>query len=305
MEKISSNTESNEAMKEYSSKIDLHFFRHGKKQSSDSAEYDKDILLTPEGRQQARNKASLEYMRQSMAFGSHRARAQETAGIVMAGNVKKETADEPTDLLTGNESLSELKTKLNEGISYGTKLMSDKHLEFNLEGDNPYVKKATEAFEDGYFVKFLVEQSDAMAKEFGDKESSTYTSLGQSMASLIRKYIGIAPHWDELVKDKSKAYEDTLNRFFGTHQGVLESFLAKVIELTRGNDERDRFVQLVNNQGFAYVEGFDVEIITAADGSGTKVYLHYDKKGDTPEKSFIFDEFIPIKLIDQILSEKV
>jgi hypothetical protein len=305
MEKILSKTESNEAVKEYSSKIDLHFFRHGKKQSGDSGVDDRDILLTPEGRQQARSRASLEDISQSVAFGSPRARAQETAGIVMAGKIKakKETADEPADLLTGDESLVELKSKLNDGVLYGSKLMADKRLDFNLEGDNPYVKKATEAFNGGYFMKFLVEESDALAKELGDKESSTYTSLAKSTASLIKKYIGIAPRWDELVKDPSKTYEDTLNRFFGTHQSVQEAFLAKVIELTKGTTERDRFVQLVNNQGFAYVEGFDVEIITATDGSGPKIRLHYEKKGDTPEKSFVLDEFVPVELIDQILNE--
>ena len=61
-----------------------------------------------------------------------------------------------------------------------------------------------------------------------NNKSSTYTTQAQAIASIIQKYYGIAPRFNELVQDESKNYEETMKRFFGSHQGVLESFLGQV-----------------------------------------------------------------------------
>ena len=58
---------------------------------------------------------------------------------------------------------------------------------------------------------------------------------------------------------------------------MLESFLAKLIEKTKGIKERDRFVQALNNQGFDYAEGFDVEIRNKESGEPI-IHISYKKK---------------------------
>jgi len=97
------NFEHKENIEKITSKIDLRFFRHGEKEPSVSGKPDEEIQLTEKGRGQAIKKTEDEDISQSLAFGSSRKRAQQTAGLVMAGKL---------DEITGNESLDELKQKI-------------------------------------------------------------------------------------------------------------------------------------------------------------------------------------------------
>ena len=160
-------------------------------------------------------------------------------------------------------------------------------------------KKALEAAKSGNYLKFLVEDSDRLAEEDSNNKSSTYATQAQAIASIIQKYYTIAPRFNELVQDKNKNYEDTMKRFLGSHQGVLESFLAKLIEKTKGIEERDKFVKILNNQGFDYAEGFDIDIKNKELGEPT-VHISYKKEKDG-EIIFEFDEDLPKEIIDRLI----
>lgn len=274
---------------EFRSKINLRFFRHDEKES-DPQKSDHDIELTPKGRLHAKEQASETNLAQSVAFGSPRRRTQETAGFIMAGQ---------SEDITGAESFGELKEKIDKDLGYGTKIAIDPKLNFDMEADNEYVKEAMAAFKKGELMKFVVEKSDELAKETDDDRSSTYSRMAASIASIIKKYIGVAPRWDDLVNDEAKKYEPIMNRFFATHQGMQESFLAKVIELSKGVGERDRFIQAIKNKGFDYAEGFEAEIITK-DTSEPVVHISFKKEGETPESTFEFDEIVSIDILEKI-----
>jgi hypothetical protein len=278
----------------FTSKIELRFFRHDKKESVERKP-DADIRLTEEGRIHAKSLASDANLEQSVAFASPRARTQETAGFIMAGQ---------NDEITGEETLEELKEKLDRGRQYGSKIAIDPRLDFILDNEGPYVKAAYEAFGKGELVKFLVEQSDALANETGDTESSTYSKMAANIASIIRKYVQVAPRWNELVTAPNKKYEPVLERFLGTHGSMQECFLAKVIETTKGIEERDKFVKIINNQQFGFGEGFTAEVITTESGEKPLVHVVYKKESETPENSFKFDEFIVLELIEEISQNK-
>ena len=290
LEQPQNNIESKEC---FSSRIKLRFFRHDEKEN-DPEKTDHNIELTPSGRQHAKAQASETNLSQSVAFGSPRRRTQETAGFIMAGQ---------SEDINGNESFEELKEKVDKGLGYGSKIGVDTKLDFNLEEGSEYVKEMLVFFEKGELMKFMVEKSDELAKETGDDKSSTYSSMASSIASIIKKYLGIAPRWNELVKDETKKYEHTLNRFFATHQSVQESFLAKVIELTKGVEERDRFVSVIKNKGFDYAEGFETEILTK-DGEEPTIRISYKKEGKTPDDTFEFDQNISIELLETIIDMK-
>ena len=102
------------------------------------------------------------------------------------------------------------------------------------------------------------------------------------------------------MSDKTKNYSDTLERFMGTHQTVPESFLAKVIEKTRGVEERDRFIELLDKKGFDYTEGFDLKILNTT--GGPKIHISYKNEKDK-ENLYIFDQEISEDVIDEIISE--
>ena len=93
-----------------------------------------------------------------------------------------------------------------------------------------------------------------------------------------------------------------MKRFFGSHQGVLESFLAKLIEKTKGIEERNKFVEVLNNQGFDYAERFEVDIKNKESGEPT-IHLLY-KKEKEGKTVFEFDEDLPKEIIDSIVLTK-
>ena len=110
----------------------------------------------------------------------------------------------------------------------------------------------------------------------------------------------MAPRWDRLATDEVNGYEDTLRRFLGTHLGIGESFLAKVIEETKGKAERDKFVAAVKGQGFDFVEGFEVKIETD-DAGKTTVRISYEKPKDDKQPGFKYDEIVPQEVIERMI----
>jgi len=268
--------------------------RHDEKEK-DKTKSDEEVRLTPAGKMRAKEKAEEDNIDQSMAFGSPRKRTQETAGLVMSGKLEE---------ITGTETLEELKEKLDKDLPLksGSKIMVDDRLNFEADLTSVYAKKALDSAKNGKYLKFLVEDSDRLAKEENDDKSSTYSKQAQAIASVVEKYYSIAPRFNELVQDEDKNYKDIMKRFFGSHQGVLESFLAKVIEKTMGIKERDNFVKALNDQGFDYAEGFEIDIKNKELGEPT-VHLSY-KKEKEGETIFEFDEDLPKEMIDSLVLTK-
>ncbi len=277
--------------KKYSSKIDLHFFRHGESEPA-IEENDAERELTQKGKEQSVKRASEDTkLEQAIAFGSSRKRSQQTAGFVMAGK---------NEIITGNESIDELKDKLESGLKIGKKIGIEEKLNYFEDVSTEYYKRVWEHIRGGDILRFLVNESDKVAKELGDNQTLTYSKSARQIAEIIKKYLKVSPRWNELVTDKTKSYSDTLERFMGTHQTVPESFLAKIIEKTKGVEERDRFIEMLDNKGFNYTEGFDLEILSTV--SGPVIHIYYKRIRDK-EESYIFDQEVNIELIDEIIDE--
>ena len=288
---IFENKENKEQIKDYTSKIELVFMRHDEKEN-DKTKSGEEVRLTLAGKMHAKEKAEQDDIRQLVAFGSPRKRTQETAGLVMSGKLEE---------ITGMETLEELKEKLDKDLPLksGSKIRVDDRLNFEADFTSNYGKKVLDAVKNEKYLKFLVEDSDRLAREENDDKSSTYTKQAQAIASIVEKYYDIAPRFNELVQDEDKGYEDTMKRFLGSHQGILESFLAKIIEKTKGVEERDKFVQVLNNQGFDYAEGFEIDIKNKEWGEPS-IHLLY-KKEKEGKTIFEFDEDLPKEIIDSLV----
>lgn len=287
------NPETKEREEAITSKIDLRFFRHAEKES-DKNKSDEEIELTETGRRQAVEKSEDKDISQSVAFGSPRKRTQQTAGLVMGGQL---------DEIIGNESIEELKEKLNKELKVGGKIGIDERLDFNIDFSTDFGKRALEAVKNGEYLKFLVEESDTLAESFKDAATETYSGMAGRVAEIVKKYLAIAPRWDKLAQDEIKNYEDTLKRFLGTHQGIGESFLAKVIEKTKGKAERDVFVSALDNQGFDFAEGFDLEIETT-DKNEQKIHILFKKEKDG-QVMFEYDEVVPLEIIEGLIPTRL
>ncbi len=286
-----------------SSKIFLSFFRHSPREKGKGS-----APLTPEGRQMSINKASdlhpdgsdIKDIKQAVAFGSSHRRGHETAGFVMGGGLEEITGEEDT--------IEELKEKLNEGINIGSKLVIDKRLNFGFNFESKLGKAVFDNLRNENFLKFIIEQSDELAKESPeDKESACYSRLAANIAEIIMKYVNVEKKWDKLANDKDKDYSKTLERYFGSHAGVLESFLSKIITKTKGMDVLEKFLQ-IHPVGFDYTSGFNVEIISDEnhDPNNPKIHIKYEKIDENSDEIiFLFEENIDKKLLEEIISEKI
>ncbi len=303
---------------EKEARIVLHFLRHGEKESGVEGA-DAGARLTSTGRIQSREiaierenvtKNSLPVGKQSLAYGSPRIRARETAGWAMAGNAY--------DLLSGDETFYELLATIDAEVEpskdkrFGSKIRTDRRLDFKMDRSTELGNMEEDEYGKKRLLKFVVEDSDRIAKELGDKETSTYSKMASGIAEIIEKYAKVADRWHELVNDEKKEYEETMDRFLGTHQSVPESFLAKLIEKTKGVAERDKLVSVLNNQGFGFAEGFDVEVIKRTKDEKPSIRVKYEKtqrkkdEGEImprEEVVYTFDEVVPIEIIEEIIKE--
>lgn len=276
---------------EKESKVTLHFFRHGEPKrdlNKSNPEYE----LTEIGRKQAIEKSKTIKIKnpdQARAFGSPRWRSMQTAGLVLTGD-------------SSVESFKDLEVKLNQEKEVILKLDAKAKLNFHLDKNSPFGKEAYRAvFEDHDYLRFLVERSDELALKNDDKLASTYSSQARNVAKMIKVYSSIGKKWNKLIEG-GKYKNPNLERCLGSHGGVLESFLLKVIEKTKGIADRDKLLEIMPHQ-FDYLEGFEINIVNK--GPDQKIHISYKKEDkNNPEKIFIFNEDIPFEILDEIIKEK-
>ncbi|MFA6908417.1 MAG: hypothetical protein WC289_00855 [Patescibacteria group bacterium] len=282
----------------YDSRISLHFTRHGEKEK-DPNKSNRERLMTAKGRQQAIEKGKKREGRHdaAMAFGSHVVRSQQVAGYEMA------IAQGRTDI-TGDETLEELKAKLDQDLEYGHRVGEDKRLGFDFY-DKEYERITDEAYDKKQGLKFVVEESDQLAEKMGDSKSISYSRAASNIAQVVEKYIKIAPTFNTLVSDSEKReqYGDTMERFMGSHAGVIDCFLAKVVEKIKGVEERDALVRALGNQGFDETEGFEVDIVKTSHSDEPSVRVMYDKKDKDGNELFHFDEVVSPETLKEIIEE--
>lgn len=281
---------------ETESEVMLHFFRHAE-QLKDPNKTNQAFELTEAGRKQAMDKSEAigveRNLKQTMAFGSPRKRAQQTAGFAMAGGF--------VDTITGNESLEDLKKKIDKDIKVGSKIGVDPRLDFHLDKNTPFGREAYEAVFVNYdYMKFLVNRSDKLAIETNDPKASTYSRHARDIAQVVKKYAGVGNQWNKLV-ESGKYQDPKLERFLGTHGGAAESFLLKVIEKVKGVKERNRLLNLMPHQ-FDYTEGFDITLTHK--GLDQVMHISFKKEDKNDSKnSFVFDEDVPLEIVNDIIEE--
>ena len=275
-----------EMEKQIETKIILEFMRHGKKED-DKTKANEELMLTPEGKAQAvaKGKELGPQPEVSIAWGSPRKRSQETAVHVMLANEE----------IDPDASLEEMEKLIAKEIKIGKKIIEDERLNFNIEG--PAGEEAEAAFKRGEYVPFLVKESDKLAIELDDKASSTYTTQAGNVAEIIERYTKIGDNFNRIASktDKYEKFGNQLERYLGTHQGVVECFVAKVLEKTEGIEKRDEFVKSVGG-GFGEAEGIHIEIINS--GSDQKIKIDFGINGN--KESIGIDK----EILESIIKER-
>lgn len=254
-------------------RVVLHFMRHSIKEKAPEKS-DVDILLSEAGRELAVKKFDHPVdMRFAHAVGSPRIRTYETAVVAAT----KSTTMDPGDIGIGKVRVSEA-------------------LDFVVNESDEYGRRLYEAFEAGKYLSFLLNESDALAREKRDTSSSTYSRMAANIAGIIYRNFEVASRGArQLEKSNSESKKNDFRRILATHGGIQESFLLKVVEKTKGIEDRDRLLSLMGGNGFDFIEGFDA--ILSKENDGEKIRITY-KKGE-----YVFDEIVSPDIIREILEE--
>ena len=274
-------------------KIVLKFFRHDEKEN-DKTKSDTDIRLSWTGVEHAGALAEEGDKTNSVVFGSGRIRTAETGLHILSG--KQENYFQ---LMDYEDTLA----LADEDLGFGSKLGIDKRLDFVLPPKGPYYDEMMLAFKEGRLLKYLVEESDRKAEEMGGgKDLMSYSSQASKIAEIVAKYLKIMPRWEQIVNDEEKDVKPIMERILVSHQSVTESFLAKVVELTKGVAERDALVSALGNQGFGFAEGFNAEIVRGDNGE-EQVRVTFKKEKDG-QVIFEFDELVSRDVVENMIMKE-
>mgnify|MGYP001582948528 FL=1 len=273
-----------EQEKPVETKIILEILRHGKKES-DKTKTDEELRLTEEGRKMSQEKGSAlsPQAEVSVGFGSSKKRAQETALRVMLPEINE------------NTSLEEIEKMISNEIKVGKKLVEDERLDYDFDG--PEGKEVVEAFKVGQYFQYMLEKSDQRAIELGDEVSSTYSRLAGNIAEIINKYTVIGNNFNRIAseKDDYKKFGNQLERYLGSHAGVIEPFIARILEETCGKEKRDEFISSLGG-GFKETDGIHVEVINK--GKEQKIVMTYKVNGGIENLE------ISKELLERIIGER-
>lgn len=265
-----------EGEKQIETKVILEFMRHGKREYGLDAEGKLDVIkdanldlrLKPEGRQQAYNRGKELNPQAEVAvgLGSERVRSQETAYQAMLAN----------EDISPDDTLEEVEEKISKQLKVGKKMIVDNRLNFVDSG--PIAPEGKKAYVEKRYMDWVINDSDRSAMEKNDIESTTYTRMAGNVSELVLRYTKVGDNFNRIASktDKYEKYGNQLERYLGTHQGVTESFVAKVLEKIGGVEKRDEFVKSIGG-GFGETQGIHLEIINS--GNEQEIKIDYEING--------------------------
>lgn len=131
-------------------------------------------------------------------------------------------------------------------------------LNFEL-GEGKYTDAFMDAFKKNEMMRWLAEESDDAAVEY-EQDPKKVTPLSIQAGNIASFFFAKA--WELYEKTRKGETVDKKMDFATSHQGVLESFLYKVILKHDGEAAANTFVETLSqpNQGFSENEGFRAEL---------------------------------------------
>lgn len=223
--------------------------------------------LTEEGMEAAvKSRLEDKYSFLGKIFGSPRERTGQSS-------VLRKYSQQLKDVNFANTDPEEIVRWLQEG---GLEKQETPLLDFSL-GEGDYNKEFMENFNAKRLLKWKVEASDKRVLETKqDPHKVSSLSLeAANVASFIFAEIGDA--YDRLAKGETAIKGMERVDFATSHQGVIESFLYKVIFKKEGKQAADQFVADLNNQGFKENQGIklDIAIYDKNKVDDWKITLHW------------------------------
>jgi len=286
--------------------IRLEFFRHGKTEPQTEGKQEHQRRLTDEGRimatESGKNRNSNPEI--GLIYGSPRERSQETAYRQLFSNNSEITED---------KSLEDIEELIKNKLPVGQKKIIDERLNYNWSGSQKFNEISTEHLNAKNALKFLVEESDNLALESGDKISTSYSRCAGNTAEIIQKYLKILPNWERIAQADSQKIEgekkdyaknnNELQRFLGSHGATVENFLLKLIDKTEGRKATLEFIKnLPDQNNFQFNDGYSVRLFLESNQPKIEIKYHDKIWNIAPE---MLNEFIGDKdKLDKKIADK-
>lgn len=258
-------------------KIVLHFFRHAEERREEGMK-DIEVPLSEKGKELAFEKGGELQPQKEVSLGSAAPKRRTVETV-------KRVIGYPE--ITSEMSLADVEAMFQKHLKIGKKVTIDERLCLRRVGE--LEQRALQALQEGRVLDFIVLESDQLAKEIRDKESLTYSKMAANIAEIVQEYSKIFDVWEKINKqypEKYKDYHYQLERYFCSHQTVLGSFIAKVIEKLEGHEGRNDFLILVGDKGLERLEGFKIEILR----KGEEKFCIFSFKTEGIEKNLFFNE---------------
>jgi len=277
--------------------IRLEFFRHdekGKATTSDVRTGDEFVRLTDQGRAHSTEvgKTKEPHLETAISFGSPRERSVETSMRQMMANVDDITPQTSLEELRAIAD-EELNSNPNRRVGKKDKVLTD--LDFDWDTNQQFHDISYQRYlESKDALRFLYEDSDKLVTKLKDRTSTSYSRIAARFARMVKKYINILPRWKELVRENPEKYSlagNRMERYFGSHAALVENFLIKVMDKTEGPQTVEEFLNSSKKNGFAFSEGYCVDIRAAE--TGLQISLTYGGK----------TYFISPEMLDEIIEE--
>lgn len=274
----------------------LHIFRHGKKAGGNDVSHEEDIAmeLKPEGWEES-FAAGLKLDRlegaQSAAVGSTRLRAQQTAAMERAAGHDAVTS--------GQRSIEAVMEAMGETGPF-ERVWIDERL------DMPFVKGVTPNFDRllaslddparGYVREMLTLYKEA--KERGeDAHTTMHATQVRGIAGIIARYARITPKLGENAE-----VPDKLERLFGTHGGVQESFWVELVRKVKGEEDVERLLAAIPPTCIGYNTGMQIDIVAKSRDTEPELRIKFATVGSDGTR-YEFDEPVTAATIRELVSE--
>ena len=291
--------------------IRLEFFRHSKQgpQTAGMQEYNRRLTEGPDGGRVMATEAGKDRNPDpevGLAYGSPRDRAQETAYRQLLTNQEE---------ITASSTLEDIEALIKEKLPVGSKKIVDERLNFNWEGSQKFNEVGMDHFlKVKDTLRFLVEESDDLAVEAKDKESTAYSRAAANTAEIVKKYLQILPNWEKVVatdkergEDEKKDYAkhgNEMQRFLGSHGATVENFLLKLIDKLEGRAAVLEFIKnLPDQNNFQFNDGYSIKL-SSQNGQPEILVTYHDKSWSV--KPELLDEIIADRtILDQKIKEAI
>lgn len=255
------------------SRVMLHFLRHEAKAAAAPGQHDRTAELTEAGRAAALERAKQEPANPQVgwAAGSERIRSAHTALLRLMGNSAE---------LTPEMNFEEARAEVEKELKVGKKVTTLPELNFDWDGTPEYNAASMAAYKGGSGLKWILNESDNKAIALGDTRSTSYSRVAANYAALISREMSVGNNFNRIVSQDFEKYgqaNNTIERWFGTHQTVSETFVMKVLEKTQGRNAAVQFIESFRDKdgkvfGADFEEGINVEIEN--EHNGQRVTLH-------------------------------